>query len=262
MGEAEGLSIVRGELSRPESYRGALRESDTVVHLAAATGKASATEHHEVNVVGTQKLVEECQRCGVRRLMFVSSIAVKFSDQRDYPYARTKSEAEQVILQSGLDTVIVRPAIVAGRGSPVISSLARLASLPLLPLFGGGHARIQPIHVEDLARLILLVLKDDPFEEKILEFGGPEVISIGEFLRRLRARSLERAGPAVTVPLAPVLPVLRMLEATVGSGLLPLTAGQLSTFRFDGTIDSNRFHERLRGQLRGISDMIDEYDLP
>jgi len=258
LAERHGLRVVRGELEQPETYRHALSGVDTVVHLAAATGKASAGDHHRINVIGTETLVEACLTTGVRRLMFVSTIAVKFPDKRGYPYAQSKTDAERIVRQSELDFVIVRPTIVAGTGSPVMAGLCRLASLPLLPLFGGARARIQPIHVEDLAGLMLSVLDEDRFAGDVLEFGGPEVITIGKLLRELRLRVKGRAGPALTIPLMPLLPMLRVLETIVGPGPLPVTAGQLSSFRFDGTIEPNRYHEQRRGSMHGIADIVAE----
>lgn len=245
-------------MERPETYRDALKGADTVVHLAASTGKLSAREHQRVNVIGTKALVDSCRENGVRRLMFLSTIAVKFPDKRGYPYAQSKSDAEEIVRRSGLEFVILRPTIVGGPGSPVFAGLTRLALLPVLPLFNGGRALVQPIHVQDLARFVLSVLDEDPFVGDTLEFGGPQVVAIKSLLEGLRIRIKGRIGRAISIPTAPLLPLLRMVESIVGPGPLPITSGQLSSFRFDGVINPNSYYERLKDSLRNISDMIAE----
>src|SRR5262245_15139073 len=91
--EASGVAFVdlpRGQgadLRVPSSYSASLAGVDTVVHLAAATGKATPALHAEVNLGGTKGLLEQCRRAGVRRFIFVSSIAAGFPDLSRYPYA-------------------------------------------------------------------------------------------------------------------------------------------------------------------------------
>src|SRR6185436_7939692 len=85
---------VIGDLLAPESYRAELAGCDTVVHLAAATGKASPRLYEEVNVEGTRRLLEACKAAGVRRFLYMSTIAAGYPDKRHYAYAITKRKAE------------------------------------------------------------------------------------------------------------------------------------------------------------------------
>ena len=116
---AAGAHLVTGDLLDPSSYAAALAECDTVVHLAALTGKASFKEHRRVNVKGTAALLEACREVGVKRFIHVSTIAVTYPDQDVYAYAQTKTEAEELVRVSRLDFAIVRPTIVLGPGSPL-----------------------------------------------------------------------------------------------------------------------------------------------
>src|SRR5688572_1500551 len=85
-GAPGGIQRVMADLLEPDRYREALRRADVVVHLAAPARNASKQEHFRVNAEGTQTLVDECRRGGVRRLLFTSTIAVKFPDKRWYDY--------------------------------------------------------------------------------------------------------------------------------------------------------------------------------
>jgi len=102
---------------------------------------------------------------------------------------------------------------------------------------------------------IFAILDRDMFERETLELGGPEVITIEELLRKMHRLWHRSNGLVLKIPLAPLLPVLAILE-TVAYGSLPLTVGQLSSFRYDGTIKTNRlFEERLAG-LKTIDQML------
>jgi NADH dehydrogenase len=229
---------------------------DLVLHLAAVTGKAAPETFHRTNVIGTRALLAAARAADVRRFIFVSTIAVTFPDTRRYPYAQSKIEAERLVMAGPLPWTILRPTMVAGPGSPVFRGLARLATLPLIPAFGGAHARVQPIMVDDLAERIGDMVESSQCDRQTLELGGPEILSLRSLLGRLR-RHLDPRRPArfVNVPLFPILNVLGLLEQ-VFLGAVPLTAGQLATFRFDGLAKALPAVLDRGRPLAGIDEMI------
>jgi NADH dehydrogenase len=243
-------------LLTPLSYQRELADADTVVHLAAATGKVSVATHFRVNAEGTRVLLEQCQQSGVRRFVFVSSIATKYPDLRHYPYARAKLEAETAVVSSGLDFTIVRPTIIAGPGSSVLTALGRLASLPVVPIFGTGQVRVQPILVDDLADCLVSVIRDGLASCQTIELGGPEVITIEHLLGKLRHILTGKPMRHIRVPLAPLLPILALLETAVYRAM-PVTVGQFSTFRFDGIASANPVFEQHYTRMTGLSRMIE-----
>lgn len=243
------------DLLTPATYERELAGAGTVLHLAAATGKAAPADHFRINRDGTRVLVEQCRRAGVRRFIFVSSIAVTFPDIRAYPYARSKRDAEAVVAASGLDYTIVRPTIIAGPGSPVLTGLRRLAGLPVVPVFGPGTARVQPILVGDLAECLLTIVANGG-GERVVELGGPDILTIEELLGELRRASQLGQMRAAHLPLGAVIPVLTLLES-IAYRFLPVTVGQLSTFRWDGTATPNSVFERHRATMTGARRMIE-----
>jgi NADH dehydrogenase len=90
---------------------------NTVLHLAAATGKAAKEDYYNIIVNGTSELISNCHKAGVRNILYVSTIAVKYPDKYRYDYAQSKEQAEVIIRNSGLNYAIVRPTIVIGQGS-------------------------------------------------------------------------------------------------------------------------------------------------
>jgi nucleoside-diphosphate-sugar epimerase len=240
MPEADGITVVTGDLLDPAVYRAALSSCDVVVHLAATTGAASATEHHRVNAHGTEVLLGECRAAGVTKILFVSSIATTFPANAGYHYADAKRRAEDAVSQSGLRFTILRPTVIGGPGSPNLKALEKLALLPFIVLPGSGRARVQPIDVNDVARSIADWVRRDTYANEVVELGGPKVLTMEAHLQEIRRSRTGRTGKVVRVPL-PLLSVpLRVAEAVGLGRWLPVTAGQLSSFRFDGVTADHR----------------------
>jgi nucleoside-diphosphate-sugar epimerase len=220
---------VVGDLRAPDSYRDALRGCDTVVHLAAVTGKASPEDYFATNVDGTRALVDACTSAGVRRIVYVSSIAATYRDKSAYPYARSKEAAEQIVRASGLDYVIVRPTIVLGSDSPIWKRLRALATLTVVPVPGGGSVRIQPIHVDDVAAFLCAMAAAPALPGRAIDLGGPDVMTFEEFL--VLIHRVVRGDRPWTVHLRVrwFIRLLSGVERWVGP-ILPISAGQLSAF--------------------------------
>ncbi len=234
LGGAPSWSVHHGSISEPEAWRSALSGVDTVLHLASSTGKASAREHHDVIADGTERLVANARAAGVRRLLFVSSIAAGFPDRKYYHYAQAKARAEDAVRGSDIETLVIRPTMVLGPGSAILEALRRLAGGPVPLVFGRGSLPVQPIHVDDLAALLVAALtRPLQWAGPPLTVGGPEVLTLEDLIQRIRRKRGGRPARAFHIPIEPLRSVLAMLEPMMRS-LLPFTAGQLSSFANPG----------------------------
>ncbi len=247
---------VVGNLGQPGGYASALQSCSHVLHLAAATGKASAEEYQRANVEGTRVLVEASQKARVERFVFVSSIAVRFPDQSHYHYAHSKAEAERIVREVDPTATTIRPTIIVGSGAPVLEGLSKLAGLPIMPVFGSGDVHVQPIDVLDLCDALSELLIADEWRGKTLELGGPESLRIEDFLARLRFARFGQGPRALHLPLGPIRALLGAVEPVL-LPVLPLTAGQLATFANDGVAEPSEFHESRRSRLRPLQSSLE-----
>jgi len=251
------VELVRGDLTKPAAWEAKLEGVDTVVHLAASTGKVRAAEHERVNVEGTRLLIEAAKRAGVGRFLFVSTIAATFPELEHYAYGRSKLRAEQLVRESGLEWSILRPTIVLGKRAPAWHGLVGLAKLPVLPIFGSGDARVQPVEVRDLAHAIAEWIADESLLGQELDLGGPDALTFEDLLRRVRRRLKGSEGPVMHLPAKLMIKVLAALEGPL-LPVLPLSAGQIYAFVHDGVAAPNPLAERLAPGMRGIDDVIAE----
>lgn len=255
--QSGNVEFIAADLLDAKSYSLAMAGCETVVHLAAATGKQAPAEYLRVNRDGTEALVLAARQAGIQRFLYVSSIAAKFADISRYYYAQSKQQAEAVVKRSGLQWLIVRPTIVLGEGSPVLASLSRLASLPIVPVFGNGHTLVQPIIIDDLAACLAKMLADGDrlFDCRTIEIGGPEFFGMEDLL--LRIRLAQGGGPArvIHLPARPIAACLGWIEPFLRP-LLPFTAGQLASFTSDGTITTDPWVKQQLTRIRKVDEMF------
>jgi NADH dehydrogenase len=236
-------------------YGETLDSVDAVIHLAATTGKAPRDQYFSINFKGTQYLLDQCKQRGVRNFLYVSSIVARYKDKSYYYYAQSKQKGEDAVIQSGINYAIVRPTIVLGRDAPNWRALSRLAQLPVIPLIGNGDTLIQPVDVDDVADSIISVVKQGEFRNESMDFGGPEVLSIEEFLKRIH-RLYNRNQPRIVhLPPKPVRWIVGISEKYL-SRLMPLNAGQLSVFVEEGMITVNPLFEASRSRLKDVDAML------
>jgi NADH dehydrogenase len=164
----------------------------------------------------------------------VSSVAATYRDTTLYHYADSKAEAEESVRMSGLPYVILRPTLVLGRNSPMWVGLATLAGLPVMPIFGNGTVRTQPVYVGDVVKWLLKAVNDRRGDGRAIGFGGPDVVSVETLLRRIRRKLRGKDSGVVHVPAVPAISLLASVDRWLGSRL-PITAGQLSLFVNDST---------------------------
>ena len=246
---------VRGDLLDPSTYRAAIASADAVLHLAAATGKALPADHQRINAEGTRALAQACRAAGGRRLLFVSSVAAGFPADARYPYARAKAEGEAAVAASGVPFTIARPTIVVGPGSAVLAGLRKLAGLPVMPVFGTGAVRVQPVWVGDLAVVLADLVEQVRFGGETIGIGGPETPTIQEFMTAVRRAMGRGDGPVMHLPLPLVIPPLTVLES-FAYRFLPVTVGQLASFRYDGTVSAHDVVDARRASMKSVRDML------
>jgi nucleoside-diphosphate-sugar epimerase len=251
-----GVTWVQGDLQDPAGYASFLDAETDIAHLAAATGGASASVHRAVNAEGTEALVKSAERARVGGLLFVSSIAARFPEDPHYPYATAKREAEVIVRAGKVPFVIVRPTIVLGRGSPILDKLRTLAGGPVIAAIGGGKARVQPVDVTNLAGALAQLLERRAFEGTMLEFGGPEVLTMAELLVRVRAAMGKPPARIMAMPYAPMRGGLIAMEALL-FGRSPVSAGQISSFVQDGVAEPNALWESMRSGLLSVIRMLE-----
>jgi UDP-N-acetyl-alpha-D-quinovosamine dehydrogenase len=247
-------SVVLGRIDGRTDWAEAVRDIDVVIHLAARVhvmhddSANPLAEFRRTNVDGAERLARSAVACGVKRMVYVSSIKVNGEVTRGNqefteadapspqdPYAISKWEAEQVLRriadETGLEVVIVRPPLVYGPGvkgnfMQMLSVVARGIPLP----FASVKNLRSLVYVENLADALLACATHPAAAGQTYLVSDGEDVSTPDLLRQLAS---EMEVPA------------RLFSCPVG--LLQL-AGRLT--------GKTRQLERLLGSLRVDSGKI------
>jgi NADH dehydrogenase len=167
-------------------------------------------ETFEGIVARSAMLLEAARVAGVRRIVHVS--VVNASLDAETPYVRAKAALEAVVRSSGLEWVIVRPTLLYGPGDILINNLAwALRRLPIYGMPGLGRYTVQPIHVDDLARICHAAMDGDA--GRVIDAAGPETLAYRDLVDRIRTAVGSRS---IVVP----MPHLAVLAAARILGLL------------------------------------------
>jgi len=135
---------------------------------------------HDRAVKNTETLIEAARDAGVRRFVQVS--VTNASVDSPLPYFRGKALVEQAVTSSGLSYAIVRPTVIFGIEDVLVNNIAWfLRRFPVFTMFGPGDYRIQPIYVEDIARLTVDAGRSR--DNTAFDAVGPEIFSFEDMVR-------------------------------------------------------------------------------
>jgi NADH dehydrogenase len=206
------------------------------------TGFAQAIER-------SRALFTAARRAGVERVVHVSITNASISSP--LPYFRGKALVEDALAQAGVPYSIVRPTwLFGGERDVLVNNIAWiLRHAPVFAVPGNGAYRVQPVHVEDLARLCTEATRTDG--DPVIDAAGPETMTFSELVAIVRhavgARTLVVHVPA---------PIMGLAARGVG---LVVRDVVLTTDEIDGLMKGLLVsHEPPRGEL-AFSAWLDDH---
>ena len=282
-----GAEPVRGELDDTASMAAGAAGCEVAFHLAAHLGDWGAREDFERgNVQGTRNALAAARQAGVRRFVHVGTEAALLVgdplvevDERaplrfDSPalYSSTKARAEQAVIEAnrnGLETVVVRPRFVWGRGDttllPVMAEMVRTGRFAWV---GGGRHRTSTTHVDNAVEgLVLGAAARAPGRVYFVTDGEPVVFR--DFVTRLiETQGVTPPGRSIPVPVAKVVAAVgetacRLLGRRSHPPRPPLTRLAVWLSALEATIDITRARTELGyAPVRTIDEGLEELRQP
>ena len=147
-------------------------------------------------VDNTNILFDAAREAGVRRIVHVS--ITNPSARSHLEYFRGKADLERALEKSGIGYAILRPTVLFGKEDILINNIAWvLRHFPVFGVFGDGWYRLQPIYVDDLARLA--VEQGQQADDVVIDAIGPETFTYRELVTTI-GRLIGCARPVVPVP--------------------------------------------------------------
>ena len=221
--------VCYGNVTDPDALAEACRGISEVIHLVAVI-RGGPRQFDAINRQGTANVVAAAREAGsVRRFVHLSAVGAANAPR--LRYLHSKWLGEQEVVNGGLPYAIIRPSLIFGPGDEFTNAIAALVrSLPITPVIGSGNNRLQPIHVEDVARCVTLSLSGNIRGNRIVEIGGPEQLSYNEIIRAV-ARVMGRRRLLVNVPLWKMRLPIALMEMLTPRAPINRAMLQLITLR-------------------------------
>ena len=180
---------------------------DAVVNCVGILMASRAQSFERVHTAGPIELFRGAALAGVRRVVQISALGVG-DDAASVasPYLHSKLRADDALAALPVDGAVLRPSLVFGPNSQSAALFATLASLPLISLPGRGRQALQPIHVFELAEVVVRLLEQAPPCRGVYELGGGEVVDYRAMLAQYRGAL--RLGAPLWLPLP--MPLMRL----------------------------------------------------
>ena len=220
---------VRDEPTVARAVEGAASVINTVGHYVEKRGATFDAIHGR----GALHVARQAKRAGAERLVHISGLGA--DPRSDSPYVRARGIGEGLVTEAFEGVTILRPSVIFGPGDAFLNKLAGMArQAPVLPLFGTGATRLQPVFVGDVAEACAKVLTDPSTQGRVYELGGPRVYAYEELVR-LVIEGIDRRTALIPVPFL-VWEVLAAVAALLPNP--PLTRDQVKLMRRDNVVGS------------------------
>lgn len=232
------IEPVFGDINDSESLENALQGVDTVIHLIGIIVEPKGESFETIHTQGTRNLVEACKKTGVRRFIYISALGAR--ENARSRYHRTKWEAEQEVISSGMEYVILRPSIMIGERGDFIRLLSNVVrKAPIVPIID-GDTKVQPIYVENTVDCLVRSISDPETTNRIFEIAGPEETTYRELFHTM-IDVLESKKLTVEIPLWLMDPAAYILERIMDKP--PITTQQLIMLHEDNICSIDEMQE-------------------
>jgi len=201
------LQYVYGDLGNPAAVDRAMQGIELVFHVGAAM-KGGPFEFESGTVWGTRNVVEACQRHGVQRLVYVSSLSVldhaghepgvpitESADYEPFPrqrglYTQTKLEAERMVLTAAaegrIQAVVLRPGQIYGPGAEQFPPSGTISLGGRWLVVGSGEHFVPLVYVDNVVDALLLAAEKELPSGSVFQLVDPEGIRQRDYVDYVR----------------------------------------------------------------------------
>jgi len=134
-----------------------------------------------LHVEATRNMLAAAQQNGIRRYLQMSALGSRPAAVSGYH--RSKYQAEELVIASGLDYTIFRPSLIFGPKDAFVNMLSGfIRNFSVVPVIGDGKYRMQPISADDVARCFALALEKQETVGKAYNICGPDRLNYLEIV--------------------------------------------------------------------------------
>lgn len=266
------LVPIEGDLFDRGALAEAAEESDAAIHLVGIIleSRFARQTFDRVHRQGTVNVVDAVKSAGRKRYIHMSALGTR--KEAVAAYHKTKWAAEEYVRQSDLDWTIFRPSVIHGPDGEFMQLMRQFVAgltMPVIPYFGSGEARLQPVHVKDVAHCFVESLKREESIGQSYDLGGPRRYNWKELYNACRALipGSKRWKPMVSQPVAigkaialiTSVPLSLAAKVMPSLGLLRFNKGQVQMSQEDSICDHTLAEEAFGIRMRDFEEELASY---
>jgi len=264
--EDRRVKYVQGSLSDAEALDEGIRGCDAVIHLVGIIMErpSQGVTFERIHFQGTKNVIDATLRAGVKRYLHMSALGTRPDAVSEYH--KTKYRAEEYVRSSGLAWTIFRPSMIHGPGGELLQmevAWARKKAPPFLfmPYFGrgalgrGGAGKLQPVHVQDVARAFVDAIDKPQTVGEVYPLGGPEQLTWPEFHHTIAGAVVGHKRWVMALPAW----FPKALTHIVPRRLLPFNRDQVIMSQEENTCDISKFVGDFGWEPRGFRKSVAQY---
>jgi uncharacterized protein YbjT (DUF2867 family) len=193
-----GFELHEGDVTRPDTLRGAGAGTDIAYYLVHGMGRGSNDDFEEGERRAATAFAETAKREGISRVVYLGGLG----DRPGSKHLRSRHETALVLREAGPPLTYFRAAMVVGAGSESYKTLRYLVErLPAMIAPSWLKTKTQPIGIGDVLDYLAAAPRVSASAGREVQIGGPDVLSYGDMLDRMAAALGTYRRPKLPVPL-------------------------------------------------------------
>ena len=192
------IELVYADVWDESTVARAVAQSASVINTVGHYVEKGGATFDRVHGRGALHVARQAKQAGAERLVHISGLGADPGSSS--PYVRARGVGEALVKEAFDGVTILRPGVIFGPDDSFLNTLAGMARrTPVLPLFGTGGTRLQPVFVGNVAEACVRVLADPSTRCNVYEIGGPRVYAYEQLVRLVLER-IARRRVMVPVP--------------------------------------------------------------
>ena len=152
-----------------------------LLHFIGQGKQTVDSDYQQVNVELTKNAINLCKKAKIKKIIYISGLGV--SKDTTFGYFISKFQAEQEIINSGLDYTIFRASYIIGKDDSLSNFLFKQMKKGTIMIPGSGRYRLQPIFIEDVSQVVFQSILQKKFSNKIIDLVGPKIITFNDYIK-------------------------------------------------------------------------------
>ena len=238
-GKVGQIQLIGGDIKEESKIHEYIKGSSCVINCVATFFETRSQSFDVLHVNAAKNLAKVAKQEGVNQFIHISSLGA--STESTSQLLRSKGAGEEAVLECFPNSNIIRPSLIFGTEDTFFNRFAKLSSIsPFIPVVG-PETKFQPVYVDDVARVISLLVETDQ-KKKYLELGGDETYTFKELIKLLLVE-IKRKRLILKIPfsLAKIMAATNDFFRLIIGDLLPafLTLAQVKSLEKDNVVSRN-----------------------